>query len=288
MNASIGSALPACLEARSITLMRGAHCLFSDVCLTLHPGQTTAIIGTNGAGKSSVLQVLAGLMQPHSGTVLLAGRPLATWPARLRAQQIAWMPQAAIDDSPMSVHDLVMLGRVPHQGHWGAASPADHAAVARALVETDCIAFAARRIDALSGGERQRVLLARVLATEAPILLLDEPSTHLDAPQQRRLRAALTARQRAGTAILMVVHDLTHALSADQLILLHKGQVKLVGPPHDPAVQAGLCAALDDAIRIEAIQQGAHRLWVAVPQDTLSNPHACAPSRPGAPSSPPY
>jgi iron complex transport system ATP-binding protein len=254
------------LIAQGVSLRRGARCVLGGVSLTLAPGQSTALIGTNGAGKSTLLSVLAGLTRPDAGQIQWAGRPLTDWSPKQRAQQIAWLAQGSVTDSAMSVYDLVMLGRLPHQGHWGHARPDDHAAVARALADTDCSKLAERRIDSLSGGERQRALIARALATEAPLLLLDEPTTHLDAPQQRRLRAALAARQRAGTTIAMVVHDLNHALSADQLVLLENGQVRLAGSPHDPAVHAALCAALDHAIRMVAIDDGPTRQWVALPR----------------------
>ncbi len=144
----------------------------------------TAIVGPNGAGKSTLLRALAGLQPLASGQVQLHGQPLQSMASAQRAGQLAWLAQGGAVTGELNVRETVELGRIAQRGAFGALDARDHAAVDAALHATECSAWAGRRLHELSGGERQRVLLARVLATDAGVLLLDEPTTHLDAPHQ--------------------------------------------------------------------------------------------------------
>ena len=168
------------------------------------------------------------------------------------------------------MRETVELGHIAHLGLLGTPGPEDRAAVERAMALTECTPWQQRRLHELSGGERQRVLLARVLATEAPLLLLDEPTTHLDAPHQvalarlfRRI-AGDTARARA---VLSVLHDLPIALLADRLLVLHEGRLCADGPPTDPALQATLVRVFGGAIRIEPDAAGRPRVALALDGD---------------------
>ncbi len=255
----------AALRAEALFLRLGGQQAVDDVSLRLSAGQWTAIVGPNGAGKSSLLALLAGLRVPDSGQVWLQGRALHSVPAHQRARALAWLSQQGEAEGEIAARDVVRLGRLPRHGLFAAPDAADEAAVDRALAETEATAFAQRRLSELSGGERQRVLLARALAVEAPVLLLDEPTTHLDAPHQRALLRGLLARARAGTAVVAVLHDLTLALAADRVLVMDRGRMVADGAPGDPALQAALVQVFEGAFSIAAVAVGGQQRWVAVP-----------------------
>ena len=258
--------LAACaLQADGLSCLLGGRRVVDSVSLRLHAGQWVALVGPNGAGKSSLLSLLAGLRRPDEGQVQLAGRALARWPAGQRAQRLAWLSQQGEADGDIAVADVVRLGRLPHQGLFGAATPADEAAVQAAMAKTECQALAHRPLRALSGGERQRVLLARALAVEAPVMLLDEPTTHLDAPHQQALVRSLAQRARAGGAVMAVLHDLNLALAADRLLVMAAGRLVADGPPASAEVRQTLTAVFGQAFTIEAFSADGRSRWVAVP-----------------------
>jgi iron complex transport system ATP-binding protein len=244
------------LEADGLCVALGARPVLDRVSLRLAPGRWTAIVGPNGAGKSTLLSALAGLRPVAAGSLRLDGRPLSAWTPRERAMRIAWLGQHGEAEGDLAAREVVALGRLPHLGLLGAPGPADEAMVDAAMRETECEAFAGRRLDSLSGGERQRVLIARVLAVEAGVLLLDEPTTHLDAPHQRALTRSLRARAARGAAIATVLHDLGLALAADRLLVLAGGRVVADGPLTDSAVREALVHAFDGAIRILRVPDG--------------------------------
>ncbi len=248
------------LRATGIDVALGGARVLDGVSLDARPGWT-AIVGPNGAGKSTLLRVLAGLRAPDAGEVLLDGRPLAAWPPRERARRIAWLTQQGTVTGDLTAREIVLLGRLPHLGLVAAPGAADEAAAERAMAEAECAVWRDRRPQALSGGERQRVLLARALAVEAPLLLLDEPTTHLDPPHQAALARLLRRRAAAGTTVVSVLHDLSLALVADHLVLLVGGRVRAEGAADDPALHAALVEAFEGAIRIE--RAGAR--WIAFP-----------------------
>ncbi|HMM87257.1 ABC transporter ATP-binding protein [Azohydromonas sp.] len=255
------------LVASGLTLALGGRRVLDGVALGLRRGEWAAIVGPNGAGKSTLLTLLAGLRRPDAGRVELDGRPIGAWSARERAQRVAWLSQHGEADGDIAARDVVRLGRLPHHGLFGGVTAADEAAVEAAMAETECAAFASRRLSELSGGERQRVLLARALAVRSPLLLLDEPTTHLDAPHQRALVASLRERARAGAAVAAVLHDLTLALAADRLLVLERGRLRADGPPAHAEVRAALQAVFGGAIRVERLPDPAHdgERWVALP-----------------------
>ena len=234
--------------------------ILHDVDLQLSAGRWCAIVGPNGAGKSTLLRVLAGLL-PSDGQVLLQGRALHDWPARERARQLAWLGQAETGGEDLLAWDVAMLGRLPHRAWLAAPSEHDHAAVAQALRATQAWDLRARRLGELSGGERQRVLLARVLATEAPLLLMDEPLAHLDPPHQADWLATVRAQVGAGATVVSVLHELTMALLADDLLIVKAGRVLHHGPCHDPVTHRALVAAFDGRIAVHPVQGQ----WIALP-----------------------
>ena len=237
------------LSAQGLQLALGGRRVLDGVDLDLRPGWT-AIVGPNGAGKSTLLRAFAGLLTPSAGRVLLGGRPLAEASPRERALRIAWLAQQAEASAEMTVRDAVRLGRLPHLGLFTQPGAADEAAVDAAMAATECSGWQHRRLGALSGGERQRALLARALAVQAPILLLDEPTTHLDPPHQVALVRLLQMLSRTQT-VASVLHDLTLALQADRLAVMARGRIEAFGAHDDPQVHAALVRVFGGAVRIE-------------------------------------
>jgi len=255
------------LEALGVTVRLGGREVLADASLACTPGWT-AVVGPNGAGKSTLLRALAGLQPLAAGEVRLDGEALRRWRPRERARRIAWLAQQGEAAGELTVQETVELGRIAHLGLLGTPREADHAAVAHAMALTECLAWAGRRLLELSGGERQRVLLARALATEAPILLLDEPTTHLDAPHQvalARLFRRLARDAQAPRAVVTVLHDLPIALRADRLVVLRQGRVVAHGAPSDGPVQQALESVFEHAIRIGPAPGGG--VWAALNLD---------------------
>ncbi|MDT7836128.1 ABC transporter ATP-binding protein [Aquabacterium sp. OR-4] len=258
------------LQTQGLGLVLGGRPVLQDLSLRIGRGWT-AIVGPNGAGKSSLLRALAGLLAPAQGQVLCDGRPLADWPPRERARRIAWLAQtgpAGEAGGDLDVAETVALGRIARRGLAGPRSTAelaeDQAAIARAMALTECSAWAARPLQALSGGERQRVLLARVLATDAPLLLLDEPTTHLDAPHQVAL-ARLFRRLAPDHGVVTVLHDLPIALHADRVLLLAGGRLMADGPPTDAQLHRSLEQVFEQAVSVRLVDG---RPQVALSLDT--------------------
>jgi iron complex transport system ATP-binding protein len=239
------------IGAAALHVALGGRAVLHDLTLDVSPGWT-AIVGPNGAGKSTLLRALAGLVPASAGRVLLQGRDLREHAARERGRLIAWMAQHGPVGGDLTVHELVRLGRLPHIGLFGELSADDEQAVTRAMVAAGCEAWQQRQLTQLSGGERQRCLLARALAVQAPVLLLDEPTTHLDPPHQVAVVRLLQGLARRCT-VLSVLHDLPLALQADRLVVLSAGRVVAHGGHDDAALHDSLCQVFEQAIRIQRI-----------------------------------
>jgi iron complex transport system ATP-binding protein len=248
------------LSADALNVSLGDRPVLHDVTLAFELGWT-AIVGPNGAGKSTLLRALAGLLPASSGRVTLDGKDLARYEARDRGRHIAWLAQQGQAGGDLSVREVVRLGRLPHVGLFGDFRAADETAVDKALAVTECTQWQDRRLPELSGGERQRCLLARALAVQAPVLLLDEPTTHLDPPHQVAVVRLLQGLARSGT-VLSVLHDLPLALQADRIVVLQAGRVVALGAFDDTALHAALCAVFEQAIRIQPMGNR----FIAVPR----------------------
>jgi iron complex transport system ATP-binding protein len=248
------------LLAQSVSVRLGSTQALSDVTLEVHPGWT-AIVGPNGAGKSTLLRALAGLQAPQTGRVLLNGVALLDLPPREQATQLAWLSQQGEASGDLTVRELVHLGRLPHLGLWRAATWQDEAMVQDAMAQTECSAWQHRRLHELSGGERQRVWLARALAVDAPLLLLDEPTTHLDPPHQVALVRLLKRLAADGRTVVSVLHDVSVALQADRLVVMQAGRIAAQGSRDDPGLHLELSAVFDGAVRVERLRD----YWIAVP-----------------------
>lgn len=219
------------IEVRDLSCGYAGRNVLQSVSLQIHKGQMTGLLGPNGSGKSTLLKALSGVLQPRSGEILLQGKPLAEYSPRQRARLLACVPQRGEAPDGMSVRDLVLLGRYPGLGFWQTYGRRDFAAVDQALRETDTLHLAARRAREISGGELQRVFLARALAQEAPLLLLDEPAAGLDPAHALAASETLARRNAAGATVLMASHDLNlAALYCQRLVLLKQGQVAAQGP----------------------------------------------------------
>lgn len=252
------------LLALNLSAARGGQPVLHDVALTAQCGQWLAVVGPNGAGKSTLLRCLAGLLRPSQGRIHLMDQPLETWSARNKAQTLSWLGQHHEGDDAMTVRDTVALGRMPYQG-WmglGALTSADQQAIEQALRDTDMLSKAEHTLQSLSGGERQRVNLARALAVQAQVLLLDEPVAHLDAPHQRLLAQVLRREAAQGRCIISVLHELPLALHADTIAVMNQGQVLVQGAAHDLLVHQAIESVFQHAVRITQVEQQ----WTVLPR----------------------
>jgi iron complex transport system ATP-binding protein len=220
------------ISARSVSVTLGGACVVDDVSLDVADGEWVTLIGPNGAGKSTLLRALAGLVG-YEGTIELAGDDARSLRRRELSRRLAFVPQSPLLPPVLSVREYVLLGRTPHVGVFGAESARDLEATDRALELLELTEFAPRQLGTLSGGEQQRAVLARALAQEAPLLLLDEPTSSLDiGRQQQALELVADLRERVGLTVLSAMHDLTLATQyADRLLLLSGGSLVAGGPP---------------------------------------------------------
>ena len=252
------------VSARQISASIANASMLRSIDLDLPAGRWTSVVGPNGAGKSTLLKVLAGLLR-HArvqGRVQLLGRALADIPPRERARQLAWLGQneSAAEDLP--AYDVAMLGRLPHRAWMAPASDADHAAVQQALHTTQAWDWRDRPLSELSGGERQRVLLARALAVQAQVLLMDEPLANLDPPHQADWLLLARSLAASGTTVVSVLHELSFALHADDVVVLAGGRLQHHGAASDSATHRALERVFDQRIAIYAVAGQ----WVALPQ----------------------
>jgi iron complex transport system ATP-binding protein len=227
------------LDVRISSLALGGRIVLRDLSLSCSPGSHTAILGPNGAGKTSLLRAVAGLI-PYEGHTRLGNDDLGRVSGPDRARRIAYVPQRSLLDSALPVEAVVMQGRYAHQSGFGRASQRDQNAVTHALGVTDTEALRHRSYIELSGGEQRRVLLARALATEAPVVLLDEPTASLDIAHALEFFAQLSALANAGRIVLTILHDLRDAERfCDRALVLHQGSVRHLGTARLPATVVG-------------------------------------------------
>jgi iron complex transport system ATP-binding protein len=218
------------LSVADLRIALGGTAVLHGVSFEAAAGGWLCLIGPNGAGKSTALRAVAGLLG-YEGTITLGGADLGSLRGRARARAIAYVPQAPVLPADMLVADYVLLGRTPHLGYLGGPGREDRRLAAVAMERLDVAQFAGRRLEQMSGGERQRVVLARALATEPAVLLLDEPTSMLDiGHQQQVLELVDGLRRSAGLTVVSTLHDLTTAGQyADTLVLLSQGRVTAAG-----------------------------------------------------------
>jgi iron complex transport system ATP-binding protein len=217
------------LEARGLSFSYHNKVILEDLSLQLYPGDFVAVLGPNGVGKSTLIKLLSGGLLPTKGQVIFGTKDLQAMTRREVAAQIAVMPQEGAVAFSFTALEVVLFGRFPHQGGLAFASEADLNLAKEALQLVGALHLAARQISSLSGGEKQRVILAKTLAQDPTIFLLDEPTAHLDLAHQALALQAAAARTKKG-AVLAVLHDCNlAALYANRVILLHQGKILACG-----------------------------------------------------------
>lgn len=221
------------LTAEGLSAGYGGRPVLHGIDLALERGALAALVGPNGAGKSTLLRCLAGLVRPTAGRVVLDGRDVRSLDRASLARRIAVVPQAFDTIFPFTVREIVGLGRTARLGPFGLPSASDVLAVDHAISELGLVPLAGRRADELSGGERQRMVLAMALAQEGDVLLLDEPTAHLDPGHQRStLELIRRAARERGLVALAVLHDLNLASAlADRVLVMESGRIAADGAP---------------------------------------------------------
>ena len=244
------------LEAKDISVNYGERQAVANVSLMVKPGMMTAIVGANGAGKSSLLRALNGAIKPSSGEILLDGKPIGSFARRTIGRRIAVVTQETLLAFPVSVLEYVLGGRYAwsSSGGWGWETERDLDISFDVLKQTELADFGDRLMNELSGGERQRAVLARALATEAAILLLDEPTANLDlAHQASMLQLVRTHCDERNTAAVIVTHDINlTAEFADNVILLQNGHMIAHGPPCEVLTEQLLSEVLQIKVLVDA------------------------------------
>lgn len=223
------------LRAEGLRLRYDDRIVIDGLDLAIPTGKVTVVAGANACGKSTLLRGLSRLLKPVGGAAYLDGVAVHTMRTRDLARLLGVLPQSPVAPDGMTVIDLVSRGRSPHQSWWRQWSAADDAAVAGALAATSMGEYADRCVDELSGGQRQRAWIAMALAQDTPVLLLDEPTTHLDiAHQIEVLDLVLDLNRVQGATVVMVLHDLNQACRyADHMVAMRAGRIVAEGAPHD-------------------------------------------------------
>jgi iron complex transport system ATP-binding protein len=255
------------LRCTKLRAQLGGVEVLHGIDLALRAGQWTAVVGPNGAGKTTLLKALAQIT-PHTGRVDVLGRDTRALGARERSRSIAWLGQNEGGASDLLSRDVVMLGRIPHQDWLGPATAGDREAVQAAMQRTQCWQWRDRPLGQLSGGERQRVLLARALAVGAPVLLMDEPLANLDPPHQADWLGIVRAHVEAGGTAVSVLHEVTMALHADEMVLMDAGRVVHQGACAHAATHRALENVFTQRIAVREVQGQ----WVALPVHPGSGP----------------
>jgi iron complex transport system ATP-binding protein len=221
------------IQIEGLSFAYGESPVLTDVSCSVEQGERLSIVGPNGAGKSTLIKCLVRLVPGFSGSVSVQGQNLATYSQRDLARVLSYVPQADGRQFPFTVRDFVAMGRYPHLSAFTARRAEDEAAIDRALDRAGLVQLADRPMDQLSGGERQRLFIAAAIAQEAPVLLLDEPTTFLDPMHQREVEKVLAdLHEECNVTLVSVTHDLNRALRhTDRVLALKEGRVHYLGAP---------------------------------------------------------
>ena len=222
------------LSVENISFAYNKRLLYEGLSFSLPEGSFTAILGPNGVGKSTVIKNISALLPVRNGRILFLGRDVAAFSAWELARGMAVVNQHNDAGFDFTVEEMVFMGRTPHRQPWEREKPKDREAVRGALSMTNCTSLAGRLITTLSGGERQRAFLARALAQEPQLLLLDEPTSHLDIKHRLEMMSILAELKKKGMTIFAVLHDINLANQfADKALLFHEGRLLACGPPKE-------------------------------------------------------
>ncbi|MCO5368501.1 Fe(3+) dicitrate ABC transporter ATP-binding protein FecE [Pseudomonas alliivorans] len=239
------------LQAQQLDIGYGATRIVQDLSFSPPPGKVTALIGPNGCGKSTLLKAFARILTPQSGSLSLDGKAYRDLSARDLARKVAFLPQVLPIPEGVSVRQLVAYGRSPHNSLWGRLSGADQHSVEQALQRMELKTLADRPLSDLSGGQRQRAWLAMILAQDAAIVLLDEPTTYLDISHQVELLDLMRALSVEGKTVITVLHDINQACRyADHLAVMQAGRLVASGAPGDVLNAELVCQVFDVQVQI--------------------------------------
>ncbi|MBP0947757.1 Fe(3+) dicitrate ABC transporter ATP-binding protein FecE [Pseudomonas alliivorans] len=239
------------LQAQQLDIGYGATRIVQDLSFSPPPGKVTALIGPNGCGKSTLLKAFARILTPQSGSLSLDGKAYRDLSARDLARKVAFLPQVLPIPEGVSVRQLVAYGRSPHNSLWGRLSGADQHSVEQALQRMELETLADRPLSDLSGGQRQRAWLAMILAQDAAIVLLDEPTTYLDISHQVELLDLMRALSAEGKTVITVLHDINQACRyADHLAVMQAGRLVASGAPGDVLNAELVCRVFDVQVQI--------------------------------------
>jgi iron complex transport system ATP-binding protein len=241
-----------------------ARPVLQGVSLAIRSGRVTGLFGPNGSGKSTLLRCLNGALRPQAGTVRHEGQPLDALTPREIAARIAVVPQETPANAPFLVREMVMMGRFARWNFWGQESPEDHHAVHASLERVGALELADRHFDELSGGERQRVIIARALAQDTRVLLLDEPASHLDITHQLEVFRLARSLAGEGYTILMVCHDLVVApMFVDHAVLLRTGSLFAQGSVPEVLQSQNIAACFGYALEVSWPSPGTATITLA-------------------------
>ncbi len=242
------------LDIQSLSVAYGDNPVLHAVSLNIQPGEIAAVIGPNGVGKSTLIRAVSGVIPKMNGRVTIDGQALSSLSPTQRARYLAVVPQARQLPAAFSVRQIVLLGRTPYLGWLGKSGASDYELVEWALAKTQIRQFADRKVGELSGGEQQRVLLARALVQNAPVMLLDEPTTYLDLQHQSGLlNLTRQLAEEQNLAVLMVLHDLNLAgLYADKIALLQAGKIHTIGTPTEVLTSQNLSSVYNVPVQVMA------------------------------------
>jgi len=241
------------IDARNISFSYATKPVMGDVSFTIDEAQVVAVIGPNGSGKTTLLKIINGTLFPDDGQMLIDGKETGRWQRKEIAQKVAIVPQETAMIFPFYAEEIVLMGRFPHLGRYGFEDKKDYKIVHEAMEKTDTLAFADRRFSELSAGERQRVLIARALAQEPKVLLLDESTVFLDLKHQSQFLALLrqlnTEQQ---LTVIFVTHDINLAAqNADRIILLYFGKIYAIGKPAEVITAANIKEVYDVDVLVD-------------------------------------
>jgi iron complex transport system ATP-binding protein len=251
---------PFAIETKELHVCIDKTQVLHSLDLSIEAGQWTCVVGPNGAGKSTLLKALAGLI-PSTGQLHVQGQPLLAMSDKDRAKCMAWLGQQESGADDLSVRDVLMLGRLPHQSLWAGASAQDQSIVQVWMDRLQLTHWQDRSLLQLSGGERQRVLLGRALVVQAPILLMDEPIANVDIPHQSDWLQTVKQLTQQETTVVSVLHDLNLAMRADQVVLMHQGRVVIQASPDDPLLHQALIDVFERRMSIQRVAEQ----WVVLP-----------------------
>lgn len=263
------------LDIQHLSVAYGECTVLQDISLHVSAGEVLAVLGPNGVGKSTLIRAMSGVLPAKAGTIRVEGRDVARLSQNQRARYMAVVPQARMLPEHFTVYQTVLLGRTPYLGWMGSTGPRDHELVRHALDQAQVTRLADRWVGTLSGGEQQRVLLARALAQDTPVLLLDEPTTHLDLQHQTGLlNLVRDLASEKKLAVLMVLHDMNYAaIYANQIALLVRGRVFACGTPAEVLTEAHLTSIFQVPVRV--IPHPQYGTPLILP-DGISSPHRAA------------